>query len=183
MAKSSGGPGALTDDCRARIRALFSGEDCAAAEAILEAECGTSLPFMDGASPEALDRVRFAAIRLSGGRLPQLTRAVQLAKTDWRDLLVAAGFADHPGAHWVWEPRRLTQSVIEGWMQRELVAGVDFQVGDRVRVADGIAEPMPGAVVALVALEPEPQYRIALDSGAEVEIYQWSLKSLEPANR
>jgi hypothetical protein len=37
-----------------------------------------------------------AALQLSGGDRAKLDAAIQLAKTDWRDLLVAAGFADTP---------------------------------------------------------------------------------------
>ena len=34
--------------------------------------------------------------------MEKLHRAVKLAKTDWRDLLVAAGFADSVHAHKHW---------------------------------------------------------------------------------
>jgi hypothetical protein len=54
-------------------------------------------------TPDGLERVRFAALKLSEGNMEKLHRAVKLAKADWRDLLVAAGFADsvHAHKHWV----------------------------------------------------------------------------------
>jgi hypothetical protein len=42
---------------------------------------------------------------LSEGSLGKLCAAVKLAKTDWRDLLVAAGFADSVDAHKNWTLR------------------------------------------------------------------------------
>jgi hypothetical protein len=40
----------------------------------------------------AMEGFRFAALKLSHGQLVELRKAVDLAKTDWRDLLVAARF-------------------------------------------------------------------------------------------
>ena len=70
---------------------------------ILEQECGANLPFCE--KPEALqliERIRFAALRVSVGSIAKLTEAVQLAKSDWRDLLVAAGFGDSMEEHHKW---------------------------------------------------------------------------------
>jgi hypothetical protein len=44
-----------------------------------------------------------SALKLSGGRMDKLREAVKLANTDWRDLLVAAGFADSVDAHKHWK--------------------------------------------------------------------------------
>lgn len=95
----------LSEACVDRVKALFGEEDRPAATSALEAECGTNLPLMSAASADAIDRVRFAAIRFSGGELSRLYEAIELAKTDWRDLLVASGFADDPLAHRKWHPR------------------------------------------------------------------------------
>jgi len=51
-----------------------------------------------------LERFRFAALKLSRGRMDKLADAVRLANKDWRDLLVAAGFADSVDAHKDWKP-------------------------------------------------------------------------------
>jgi hypothetical protein len=98
----------LSSRTKSHVAALFRAQDVAAAERLLVEECGANLPIL-GASgtPESLERVRFAALRLSGGRIDRLRDAVALAKTDWRDLLVAAGFADDIRAHEAWQPRRL----------------------------------------------------------------------------
>ncbi len=51
-----------------------------------------------------MERLRFAAIKLSKGELNTLLDAIVLAQTDWRDLLVAAGFANDVHAHQSWLP-------------------------------------------------------------------------------
>lgn len=56
--------------------------------------------------PQLLERIRAAAVRVSGGNMAELHRALELAVTDWRDLLVEAGFADDTTAHTRWVPRR-----------------------------------------------------------------------------
>lgn len=94
----------LSPKTRSHIAALFVPVDVEAAELLLATRCGHQLPFMAHASTDVLERIRFAALRLSRGRLPELNDAVVLAETDWRDLLVAAGFADDHTAHRRWVP-------------------------------------------------------------------------------
>jgi hypothetical protein len=48
--------------------------------------------------------VRFAALKLSEGDLEKLKRAMEVGNTDYRDLLVAAGFASHHELHQRWWP-------------------------------------------------------------------------------
>jgi hypothetical protein len=64
-------------------------------------ECGANLPLMD--DPELLERIRVAAIKMSDGDMAKLRQAVDVAKVDWRDLLVAAGFGNDVHAHQRWE--------------------------------------------------------------------------------
>ena len=52
-----------------------------------------------------LERFRFAAMKYSDGALGKLEIAVRLAERDWRDLLVATGFAHDVEAHRSWEPK------------------------------------------------------------------------------
>ena len=54
---------------------------------------------MADASEAALERLQFAALKLSEGNLDKLDRAVALANRDWRDLLMAAGFGEDVDAH------------------------------------------------------------------------------------
>jgi len=49
-----------------------------------------------------MERVRFAALKLSEGNTDKLLRAAQLAQRDWRELLVPAGFANDAEAHKSW---------------------------------------------------------------------------------
>ena len=51
-----------------------------------------------------MDRFRFAALKLSEGKLSTLVAAVDLAKRDWRDLLMAAGFGEDVTEHERWLP-------------------------------------------------------------------------------
>ena len=86
-----------------KIRALFPVEHHEEVATILENECGNNLPFLEKLDKYRLERFRFAALKLSRGSVEELRTAVRLAKTDWRDLLVAAGFADSLDAHTRWE--------------------------------------------------------------------------------
>lgn len=71
---------------------------------LLVVECGVNLPLWRGTDPQGLERIRFAALKLSNGDLGELRRAVEIAKVDWRDVLVAAGFGHDPRAHERWFP-------------------------------------------------------------------------------
>lgn len=59
-----------------------------------------------GSTPAGLERVRLAVLKVSGGNLDHLLYAIDLAQTDWRDLLMAAGFGADPNAHKHWHPGR-----------------------------------------------------------------------------
>ncbi len=56
-------------------------------------QCGNNLPFLENVD-ERIERFQFAALKLSEGKLSELDRAIALAKADWRDLLMAAGFGE-----------------------------------------------------------------------------------------
>ena len=94
----------LSPDTRERLNAAFAPADRAEAERMLVHECGANLPFCEDSDPRSLDRLRYAAMKLSGGRLDGLRDAVELAKIDWRDLLMAAGFGSDISAHQRWRP-------------------------------------------------------------------------------
>ena len=82
---------------------LFDSNDQPAAEELITTGCGDNLPGSELDTPESLDRIRFAALKISGGDMGQLKQAVELAQTDWRDLLMAAGFGHDTSAHCAWE--------------------------------------------------------------------------------
>ena len=85
---------------RARLDLPFPGADHGEALNLLTQDCGPGLPSMPTDSD--LVRVQAAALKCSGGTLKGLVDAVALAQTDWRDLLVVAGFAHDTRAHLVW---------------------------------------------------------------------------------
>jgi len=87
---------------KARIDRLFVPAERAAVATLLSEQCSTSLPGTCGWPSEAIERIQFAALKVSGGSLSELVRAVQLANIDWRDVLVAAGFAHDTQVHKSW---------------------------------------------------------------------------------
>jgi hypothetical protein len=95
-------PVKLSPQTTRRLELLFPTEAQEQARQLLICECGSNLPFLEGSNPTSLERVRFAALKVSEGRLDKLEAAVELAKVDWRDLLVHAGFAHDPKAHESW---------------------------------------------------------------------------------
>lgn len=97
----------LSELTRSHLMALFAAPEVADAERLLVEECADNLPMIGHATPGGLERIRFAAIRVSDGNPSRLREAIDLAKADWRDLLVAGGFADDVDAHRTWQPRRL----------------------------------------------------------------------------
>jgi hypothetical protein len=109
----------LSPRTKHHVTALFGSSDCAEAERLLASECAENLPLVRNPTPSGLERLRFAAIRLSGGSLPRLRDAIELAKTDWRDLLVASDFAHDVGAPERWQPRRLEPAMVESWIGDE----------------------------------------------------------------
>jgi hypothetical protein len=95
---------ALSVETQRRLEILFREDDRAEATRLLVEECGNNLPSCEDADEQDLERIRFAALKLSGGDLARLTKAVQSAKCDWRDLLGAAGFGYDTQAHKRWIP-------------------------------------------------------------------------------
>jgi hypothetical protein len=105
MADSSkGAPGPdLSPETLRRVDILFHPEDRERAKALLYEQCGYDVLW--GRNPLEVERVRFAALKVSDGKLSALEGAVKLGQQDFRDLLVAAGFANDLEAHRKWEPK------------------------------------------------------------------------------
>lgn len=96
----------LSPATRERAEALFQGRDLRVASRMLLEECGGGLPMSSSFGESAYERIRFAVLKVSGGTLSGMERAVSLANTDWRDLLIEAGFAKDVTAHERWFPER-----------------------------------------------------------------------------
>jgi hypothetical protein len=84
---------------RRRIDKLFDAGLRDEVAELLAVECGLNLLLIGAGDVE---RVQIAALKQSGGDLDALIQAIELAQTDWRDLLVAAGFAVDVHAHERW---------------------------------------------------------------------------------
>jgi gluconokinase len=84
------------------VEKLFETEDQKEAARHLVEECGNNLPFCKDSNEYSMERIRFAALRVSIGYLDDLQSAIDLAKSDWRDLLIWARFADSVTAHQEW---------------------------------------------------------------------------------
>ena len=82
------------------LNALFPESARSNAVIALKTDCGPAtipgLTLHDGC-----ERVRLAALKLSNGDLDNLHDAIAVAQTDYRDLLMAAGFGS-PGLHVLW---------------------------------------------------------------------------------
>jgi hypothetical protein len=162
----------LSPAARRRVLALFREEDVPRAERTL-AQC-TDNPFLIAdVMRQGPDRIVFAMIRLSSGRLDRLESiAIPLFRQDWRDLLCAAEFAEDVHAHESWEPRRLDEGLAERWLQGDRSTGMEFCLGDTVEVLTGLNRGKRGTVVNLIGLEPEELYVVDLGSGKREEYYQ-----------
>jgi hypothetical protein len=72
---------------------------------LLSDQCSVSLPGV-GIPPEwidVIDRVQLATIRGSSWNIEKLKSNVSLANSDWRDVLMAAGFGENLTAHTLWQ--------------------------------------------------------------------------------
>lgn len=109
---------ALTPKTTRRIEVLFAAQEWGNVMGLLESECGQNLASLGNATPRQLERVRFAALKLSGGNIEKLYEAIALAQTDWRDLLMAAGFGESIHAHKKWLIGRVIQNYISRFLGR-----------------------------------------------------------------
>jgi hypothetical protein len=89
------------------VRRIFPPDQHSAVTAMLADGCGSGLPLVDSPTPESLERIRFAVLKLSLGSLSELERAIAVAHSDWRDVLVAAGFGGSLRAHVDWSDQQL----------------------------------------------------------------------------
>lgn len=95
----------LSPDTQVVIDRLFVPGERDAVRLLMEEECGNNLFQPAVLDPVALERYRFAALRISGGDLGKLREAIALAELDWRDLLMQADFGHDLKAHRAWFER------------------------------------------------------------------------------
>src|SRR5687768_7883605 len=87
-----------------RVLLLFPPNEQDLVSALLLDDCGNNLPGLGNVDAVAMDGFGCAALKLPEGNLTKLDEALQLAKTDWRDLLMAAGFGESLTGHQAWLP-------------------------------------------------------------------------------
>jgi len=81
---------------------IFDDELSECAQNLLSQECTKAILSCDSWDESQLERIWFAAIKISGGDLDKLMDAIVLSQVDWRDLLISAGFADNLDSHNKW---------------------------------------------------------------------------------
>lgn len=101
--RRAGNPVTITAETQRRVELLFQPSDRGRVVELLECECSTNLPLLENSEPHELERIQFAVLKLSAGDIGKLIEAIRLARTDWRDLLFAAGF-EGIGTHAKWIP-------------------------------------------------------------------------------
>ena len=103
----------LSSETERRIALLFAPADHETVRTILLEECGYNLPGCAGSGD--MERIRFGALKLSRGKLDKLRAAVELAKIDWRDVLLSARFAWRVDAHKEWLPGKPSRFSPKRW--------------------------------------------------------------------
>lgn len=92
----------LSAETERRLKLLFTPNWWDEAARLLIEQCGNNIPFCESDDEHQMERIRFAALKLSAGDIDELRRAIAIAQQDWRDTLVAAGFGHDVQAHQRW---------------------------------------------------------------------------------
>ena len=95
-------PPKLSSRTRELVEKIFSPKHVDEETLWLEDECGVNIPFCDDHDEYQMERIRFAAIKLSEGDMKKLLHAIDEARMDWRDLFMAADFGYDVEAHEKW---------------------------------------------------------------------------------
>jgi hypothetical protein len=94
----------LSPQARLRLDRVFPPAARAEAERLLVEGCGPNLPGGEKWTSFGIDRIRFAAMKTSGGTVEGLKQAIDLGKRDYRDLLMSAGFGYTFTSYLMWMP-------------------------------------------------------------------------------
>lgn len=108
----------LSPETQRRVDMMYPPEQREEVVRLLVEECGHNIPPTRLDEDEfAFERLRFAALKVSNGDIEVLRKAINLAKSDFRELLGAAGFAGSTSKHKSWLPKGIG-SQKEGWWIR-----------------------------------------------------------------
>jgi hypothetical protein len=100
----------LSKDTKKLIKKFFAdSSECEAISEKLRKECSDNIYSCGDGSPESLERIRFAVLKLYI-ESPEngIDYWLKIAGTDWRDLFMSAGFGHDIDAHIKWKNKTLT---------------------------------------------------------------------------
>lgn len=92
----------LSPETQRRVDLLFPAAQRDIVSKLLVEHCGNNLPFDEHCDEYAMERIRFAVLKVSVGDLSKLQAAIEDAKVDARDVLMAAGFGADVQSHQDW---------------------------------------------------------------------------------
>jgi hypothetical protein len=92
-------PAPLTPATEERLGVMFPGQDQSKAREII-----SWMPSYFSKDSVALERFRFALLKLSNGDIGALEEWKDALRADYRDVLIEAGFANDVHAHSAWFP-------------------------------------------------------------------------------
>lgn len=92
----------LTNRTYRTVRAIFPNRYWETVEQQLRDDCGPQQVSANQFDEAAMERIWLAVLKLSSGDADRFKNAIMLAQSDWRDLLMAAGFGDTLDAHHHW---------------------------------------------------------------------------------
>ena len=93
---------ALSERTLHLITTLFPIPDGVVIADVLRRAVSENIPFCDNASPEEMERIRFAILKMTVSSPLNLAVGIQMAQSDWRDLLMNVGFGDDTSRHLDW---------------------------------------------------------------------------------
>lgn len=100
-----------------RIAALIDAhcppERAAAVRRLLSDECSLTLPLVTPESIQLIERFQAGVLRTTRWDPEFITPRIRLAQVDWRDLLVAAGFATSVTTHVTWLDGAMQSGVLD----------------------------------------------------------------------
>ena len=92
----------LSEDTMHIVNALFPENLRSEVVDLLELECAENIPFCENHDKYQMERIRFAVLKTSEGKVAKLVDSIELAQVDWRGLFMAAGFGHDPEEHNNW---------------------------------------------------------------------------------
>ena len=91
----------LTPLIESKINRYFAPELRVEVRNLLLNECGQNLlPTLENADAKELEHFRLAALKVSGGDMEQLRRAIIMVNNDYRDLLLEAMYSREAELEW-----------------------------------------------------------------------------------